>query len=155
MFDIIGMNVREARLSHGWSQRFFASQLNISHQSISRLENGYPVSSHLLKKVAGLLQISLHELYQSPNELKPTNCSIPDNTMSKMLLNSQPLFECVYKEAILRYKFQLKRNGVLLQKDIEGLVEQFFNKKDSYTLSDLVYIGMLANQKTIENAMLL
>ena len=69
MFDIIGINVRESRLSHGWSQRFVASQLNISHQSISRLENGYPVSSHLLKKVAGLLQISLHELYQNKSLL--------------------------------------------------------------------------------------
>lgn len=155
MFDIIGKNIREARLSHGWSQRFVAEQVNISHQSLSRLENGYPVSSHLLKKVAGFLQIPLDILYKEETVTNESTVSIPDNVMTKLILNSQTLVECIYQESVLGYKHQLKRNGILLQKDIENLVKQYFGKKASYTISDLIYIGMLANQKTIENAMVI
>lgn len=151
MFNIIGKNIREARVSRGWSQRFVAEQLNISHQSISRLENGYPVSSQLLKKITGFLQIPINKVYQDNSLNKEKLISIPDAVMTKMIINSQPLVECIYQESVLRYKHQLKQEGILLQEDIESLVVQYFGKKASYTASDLVYIGMLANQKTIQN----
>lgn len=153
MFEIIGRNVREARLSHGWSQRFVAEQINISHQSLSRLENGYPVSSNLLKKIAGFLQIPLNALYKEETVTDESYVSIPDNVMTKLILNCQPLVDAIYQESVLRYKHQLKQNGILLQKDIENLVAQYFSNKTSYSMSDLVYVGMLANQKTLECAM--
>ncbi|MDF2950701.1 MAG: helix-turn-helix transcriptional regulator [Anaerocolumna sp.] len=155
MFDVIGINVRDARISHGWSQRFVASQINVSHQSISRLENGYPVSSSLLKKVVGLLQISLSDVYQDKKDNKTLSYAIPDEVMSKMILNSQPLVECIYNEAVLRYKQQLKKKGILLQEDMEYLIEEYFGKRKSYSMSDLIYAGMLSNQKTLENAILI
>lgn len=153
MFNIIGKNIREARLSRRWSQRFVASQINVSHQSISRLENGYPVSSNLLKKVTGFLQIPLNEVYKEQPSRNECTVSIPDNVMAKMILNSQPLVECIYHESVLRYKCQLKQHGILLQEDIENLIAQHFSNKTSYSMSDLIYVGMLANQKTLDNAM--
>lgn len=153
MFNIIGNNIREARLSHGWSQRFVAKQVNISHQSLSRLENGHSVSSNLLKKVARFLQIPLDALYKEVTVTDESTVSIPDNVMTKLILNSQPLVEAIYQESILRYKHQLRQDGILLQKDIENLVAQYFSNKTSYSMSDLVYVGMLANQKTLECAM--
>lgn len=155
MFDIIGKNIRDARHSRGWSQRFVASQINVSHQSISRLENGCPVSSGLLKKVAGFLQIPLTELYKEQPPRNECTVSIPDDVMVKLILNSQSLVECIYQESILRYKCQLKQHGILLQEDIENLIKQYFNNKASYSLSDLIYVGMLANQKTLECAMMI
>lgn len=153
MFNIIGNNIREARLSHGWSQRFVAEQVNISHQSLSRLENGYPVSSHLLKKVAGFLQTPLDALYKGETTTDESSVSIPDNVMSKLILNSQPLVEAIYQESVFRYKHQLRQDGILLQNDIENLVAQFFSNKQFFSMSDLVYMGMIANQKTLECAM--
>lgn len=153
MFDIIGNNIREARLTRGWSQRFVAGQLNISHQSISRLENGHPVSSGLLKKVAKFLQIPLSEVYKEQPSRSECTVSIPDDVLAKMILNSQPLVECIYNESVLRYKSHLKQHGILLQKDIENMIAQYFSKKASYSIADLIYVGMLANQKTLENAM--
>lgn len=154
MFDIIGKNIRDARLSRGWSQRFVAGQLNISHQTISRLENGCPVSSHMLKKIAGLLQIPLSDVYKEQPLKNESVVSIPDEVMSKMILNCQPLVECIYHESVLRYKAQLKQQAVLLQEDIESLIAQYLNHKASYSLSDLIYVGMLANQKTLEKVMI-
>lgn len=153
MFDVIGKNIREARQTRGWSQRFVAEQINISHQSLSRLENGYPVSARLLKKVAGFLQIPLNELYKEETTATENIVFIPDNVMAKLILNSQPMVEAIYQESVLRYKHQLKQDGILLQKDIENLIAQYFSNKTSYSMSDLVYVGMLANQKTLENAM--
>lgn len=153
MFDVIGKNIREARQARGWSQRFVAEQINISHQSLSRLENGYPVSSHLLKKVAGFLQISLNELYKEEATTIKRTVAIPDNVMAKLILNSQPIVESIYQESVFRYKHQLKQDGILLQKDIENLIAQYFSNKTSYSMSDLIYVGMLANQKTLEYAM--
>lgn len=150
MFDIIGKNIRNARLSRGWSQRFVASQINVSHQSISRLENGFPVSCHLLKKVTGLLQIPLNNVYQEKNTDVEISPIIPDDVMNKMLLSSQPLVECIFREAVLRYKQQLKHNGILLQDDIERIINQYINEKKYYTKSDLIYAGMISNQETIK-----
>lgn len=155
MFEVIGRNVREERISHGWSQRFVASQLNISHQSISRLENGHPVSSHLLKKVTGLLQVSLSDLYQEQKNNEKFKYRIPDDVMKRMILNSQPLVEAIYNESILRFKQELKRNSVLLNDDITQLIKEYFGERKSYNIKDLQYIGMLSNQKTLESIMTL
>lgn len=153
MFDIIGKNIRDARLSRGWSQRFVAGQLNISHQTISRLENGCPVSSSMLKRVAGLLQIPLSEVCKERSLTNEYMVSIPDDAMAKMIINSQPLVECIYHESVLRYKHLLKQHGILLQEDMVNLIAQYFSNNASYSMSDLIYMGMLANQKTLDNAM--
>jgi len=155
MFDVIGKNIRKVRLEHNWSQRFVAGQINISHQSLSRIENGYPVSAHLLKKVAGFLQIPLNELYKEETTATESTVFIPDNVMAKLILNSQSMVEAIYQESVLRYKHQLKQDGILLQKDIENLIAQYFSNKASYSISDLIYVGMLANQKTLEIAMVI
>lgn len=155
MFDVIGKNIREVRQARSWSQRFVAEQINISHQSLSRLENGNPVSSHLLKKVAGFLQIPLNELYKVEATTTERTISIPDDVMTKLILNSQSMVEVIYQESVLRYKRQLKQDGILLQKDIENLIAQYFSNKISYSMSDLIYVGMLANQKTLEIAMVI
>lgn len=59
--------------------------------------------------------------------------TISDEVMSKMILNSQSLLKGIYNEAVLRYKQQLKKKGIILQEDMEHLIKEYFRDKKSYT----------------------
>ena len=46
---VVAENLKNIRISRGWSQKFVADQLGIAQRTISRAETGIMVSKRILK----------------------------------------------------------------------------------------------------------
>ena len=66
----LGQYLRNLRTSHGYTQEYVASQLNIIHQTYSHYETGKrSPSPEILFKLAGIYNISVDDLLQLTIEL--------------------------------------------------------------------------------------
>jgi transcriptional regulator with XRE-family HTH domain len=66
----VAMRVRECRQDAGYSIRELAEMAEVSHVTITHLENGRTVPHpRTLRKIAGALRVSVRELRGRPNHV--------------------------------------------------------------------------------------
>ena len=68
--EIIGYNIRLYRKQRGLTLRSLSSQIGISYQQLSRIENGGGTSSTTLERIADILDIPIENLFQDPKRTK-------------------------------------------------------------------------------------
>ena len=67
---VVAENLKNIRISRGWSQKFVADQLGIAQRTISRAETGIMVSKRILKKLCSLYQVSVSSIYNECEQKK-------------------------------------------------------------------------------------
>lgn len=70
-FESIGNQIREMRVKHGYSQDCLAELLGVSHQAVSRWENGLTAPTvDNIAELCSLFDISFEQLLCLNNEIK-------------------------------------------------------------------------------------
>ncbi len=119
----IGPKVRRLRQIKGMSQKVFASELNISQQAVSKIEQSEIVNEETLDKIAEVLGVSIEAIinfdedaafnnFISKNEIINQRCEVTNNYDSidqvkelyERLLNSE-----IEKNNLLRELLELRK----------------------------------------------
>ena len=62
----IGKNIRIFRKQKGYTLQSLSKQIGITHQQLSRIENGMGTSTHTLERIAAVLDVDMKELMEEP-----------------------------------------------------------------------------------------
>lgn len=148
---IVAENLKNIRISKGWTQKFVADQLGIAQRTVSRVENGIMVSKRILKMLCSLYQVSLSSIYnECEQEMSKGTQIVPDDVAVGLLIRNS-FIQDLEQEVILRYTDSIQKEGLMKRADIERIIPEVLAMKKSYTLADVVTACMLTNQKTLSN----
>ena len=151
MNKMIGYNLKTVRIERGWSQEFVAKEVGISIRSLSRLETGRSVSKKMIKRLCLFYRISVEALYKEEDTSKNTIEAvdlIPEDVLIRLLLSSSFMGE-VQRETILRFNDAIQREALMMREDVEQMISDILTTKKMYTLSDMITVSMIINQKTL------
>lgn len=148
---IVAENLKNIRISKGWTQKFVADQLGIAQRTVSRVETGIMVSKRILKMLCSLYQVSLSSIYnECEQEMSKGTQIVPDDVAVGLLIRNS-FIQDLEQEVILRYTDSIQKEGLMKRADIERIIPEVLAMKKSYTLADVVTACMLTNQKTLSN----
>lgn len=149
--ECIARHLKGERWKRNWSQALVCSNLNISIRTLSRAENGKGISKTTLKKLCSLYQIPISQMYMDVIEKKQQTVDlIPDDVAVRLLCQSTFVGD-IQREAVLRFNDAIQKNAVMLREDIEAILPEVINSKESYSLADIISCCMAVNQRTVRN----
>lgn len=148
---VVAENLKNIRISKGWTQKFVADQLGIAQRTVSRAETGIMISKRILKMLCSLYQVSLSSIYNECEQEMPKGTQIVPEDVAVELLIRNSFIQDLEQEVILRYTDSIQKEGLMKRADIERIIPEVLAMKKSYTLADVVTACMLTNQKTLSN----
>ncbi len=153
---IVGDSLRRERWARNWTQSFVCGQLGISIRTLSRAETGVKVSKPVLKKLCALYQIPLSKLYdgygggeQEAHHREPVDL-IPESVAVALLVKNEFLAD-IQRETIYRYNDRIRKDGIMLRAEVEGILAEVISRKKDYSFADVVSCCMAVNQRTVGN----
>ena len=122
MKETIGRNIRILRNQKGQTLKSLSSRVGITHQQLSRIENGQGTSTATLERIAAVLGVDMKTLIDEPEAtlnkaLPQTKNYVPDQLCNKMYAD---LYANVIKLA----------NDTAIDKFMEDVVENLVKDKD-------------------------
>ncbi len=148
--------LKRERVTRGWSQSFVCGQLGISIRTLSRAETGIKVSKPVLKKLCALYQVPLSRLYdgcgiggQEARHREPVDL-IPESVAVALLVKNEFLAD-IQRETIYRYNDRIRKDGIMLRAEVEGILPEVISRKKDYSFADVVSCCMAVNQRTVRN----
>ncbi len=145
--------LKRERVTRGWTQSFVCGQLGISIRTLSRAETGIKVSKPVLKKLCALYQIPLSKLYgsgeQEARRREPVDL-IPESVAVALLVKNEFLAD-IQRETIYRYNDKIRKDGIMLRAEVEGILAEVISRKKDYSFADVVSCCMAVNQRTVRN----
>ena len=148
---VVAENLKNIRISRGWSQKFVADQLGIAQRTVSRAETGIMVSKRILKMLCSLYQVSLSSIYNECEQEVPKGTQIVPDDIAVGLLIRNSFIQDLEQEVILRYTDNIQKEALMMRADIEKIIPEALTRKTSYTMQDVITACMLTNQKTLSN----
>lgn len=148
---VVAENLKNIRISRGWSQKFVADQLGIAQRTVSRAETGIMVSKRILKMLCSLYQVSLSSIYNEYEQEVPKGRQIVPDDVATALLIKTSFVESFEQEVILRYTDAIQKEALMMREDIEMKLAEVISNKKTYSFSDVVGCCMVINQETIRN----
>ena len=148
---IVAENLKNIRISKGWTQKFVADQLGIAQRTVSRAETGIMVSKRILKMLCSLYQVSLSSIYNEYEQEVPKGTQIVPDDVATALLIKTSFVQNFEQEVILRYTDNIQKKALMKRTDIEQIIPEALTPKESYTKQDVITACMLTNQKTLAN----
>lgn len=135
--DIIGRNIRILRKQKGYTLKSLSKQIGISHQQLSRIENGMGTGTSTLERVAVVLDVDVSTLMEKPETtlkklVPPTKNYVSDQLCNQMYAS---LYENVIKVA----------NDIAIEKYMDEVFETLI------TDVDRIYNFMCYHAGTKEN----
>lgn len=87
--EIIGKNIRILRKQKGQTLQSLSKQIGITHQQLSRIENGFGTSTATLERICVILGVDMKTLVDEPeatlqNSIPRTKNYISDQTCNEM-----------------------------------------------------------------------
>lgn len=149
--SIIAENLKNIRVSKGWSQAFVAGQLGITQRTLSRAECGCGVSNRTLKMLCGLYQVPMASLYNEYEHEIPRGAQVVPDDVAIGLLVKNSFIQDLEQEVVLRYTDVIQKEALMMREDIEKIIPEALTSKKSYSLADVVTACLLTNQKTLAN----
>ena len=146
---ILAENLKNVRVSKGWSQSFVAKQLGIAQRTISRAECGCGVSKRTLKKLCGLYQIGMATLYNEYVQDIPKKESFISDDVAVGILLRNTFIQDLQQEVLLHYTDVIQTEALMKREDVEALLPEIITHKKAYTLTDIIGCCMAINQQTI------
>ncbi len=147
----VAENLKSIRISKGWSQSFVARQLGIAQRTISRAECACGVSKRTLKMLCSLYQVSVTSLYKEDSEELPKRVPIVPEDVVVELLMKHSFTQELEQEVLIRYHDMIQREVLMRREEVEQIISEIFPYKKIYSFMDIITIGMLVNQKTLES----
>ena len=148
---VVAENLKNIRISRGWSQLFVANQLGIAQRTISRAECGCGVSKRTLKMLCSMYQVSVASLYEDCIQEHPKEIQVVPDDVAVGLLIKNSFIKDLEKEVILRYTDTIQKEALMMREDVEQIIPEVLSSKKSYTLVDVITACILTNQKTLSN----
>ncbi|WP_286862263.1 MULTISPECIES: helix-turn-helix domain-containing protein [Sphingobacterium] len=122
--ESIGPKIRKLRQIKGLSQKMFASELSVSQQAVSKLENSDTINEETLQKISDVLGVSIETIANfdedaaftniiEKNEVINQRCDIVNNfdSTEKITALYERLLESEKeKNAILKQLLELKNS---------------------------------------------
>ena len=146
---IVAENLKNIRVSKGWSQKFVADQLGIAQRTISRAECGEQVSKRTLKLLCSLYQVNMATLYNECVQEQTRGTQVVPDDVTTALLIKTSFIQSFEQEVILRYTDTIQKEALMMREDVEQIIPEALTMKKSYSLQDVISACMLVNQKTL------
>lgn len=146
---VVAENLKNIRISRGWSQSFVANQLGIAQRTISRAECGCGCSGRTLRLLTNMYQVHISSLYEikKADEKKYLDI-VPVNVIAGMLANNT-FFSDLEQEVIRRFVELSKREAGMTRDDVNYVVKEALPDKKNYSFDDVVTACLMTNQKTL------
>ena len=151
MNQVVAYNLKVARIRLDWSQAFVSNLTGLSIRSISRAETGHSVSKSTLKRLCALYHIDISSLYEPVHEQKMVKVDLVPESIALGLLMKNSFISDLQRETILRFSHNIRKDALMNREDVEAILPDIINKKQSYTLADIVACCLAVNQQTIHN----
>ena len=151
MNQVVAYNLKVARIRFDWSQAFVSNLTGLSIRSISRAETGHSVSKSTLKRLCALYRIDISSLYEPMHEEKMVKVDLVPESIALGLLMKNSFISDLQRETILRFSHNIRKDALMNREDVEEILPDIINKKQSYTLADIVACCLAVNQQTIHN----
>ncbi|MGN0318297.1 MAG: helix-turn-helix domain-containing protein [Lachnospira sp.] len=148
---IVAENLKNIRVGKGWSQAFVANQLGIAQRTISRAECGCGVSKRTLKMLCSMYQVSVASLYEDCIQEHPKEIQVVPDDVAVGLLIKNSFIQDLEREVILRYTNTIQKEALMMREDVEQIIPEVLSSKKLYTLTDIITVCMVVNQKTLSN----
>ena len=146
---VVAENLKNIRISKGWSQSFVANQLGIAQRTISRAECGCGVSKRTLEMLCSMYQVSVASIYGKCVQEEPREVQIIPDDVAVGLLIRNSFIQDLEQEVILRYTDTIQKEALMMREDVERIIPEALSHKKSYTLADVITACMMVNQKTL------
>ena len=110
----VAKNIKQLRLSKGWTQEFLAKKLHISTAACSKIENGYiDINASRLIELRDIFQISMKDLLmvtpRIPDAFKTLQSQIKDR--EREIVNLQKLLISLHEEIKNRTNIQVNASA--------------------------------------------
>jgi len=126
--ETIGKNIRIIRKSKGLTLQSLSKQVGVSHQQLSRIENGLGTSSSTLERIAAVLEVDIKNLMEEPNETLQNSVPQIKDYVSQQFCNQ--MYARLYEDVIK------PTNDMVLDKFMEDVIEKIV--KDTQKIGDLI-----------------
>ncbi len=141
MKDIIGKNIRILRKQRGQTLKSLAEQIGITHQQLSRIENGGGTSTTTLERIAAVLGVDMPVLIDEPEANLQKSISKYRNYVTEMVCQSmyaklltdiiKPANDVVLEHYLSEVYEKITLNSIL----IRNLMCAHAGNKDAYTFT--------------------
>jgi len=129
MRDTIGRNIRILRKQKGYTLQSMSKAIRITHQQLSRIENGGGTSTATLERIAAVLGVDISTLIDEPESTLQRVLPQTKSYISEQLC--QQLYNRMYNDVIKVV------NDVTLDKFMEDVTEKLIKNKDK--IRNLLY----------------
>lgn len=141
----IGRNIRILRKEKGMTLQSLSKQIGISHQQLSRIENGLGTSTSTLERIAAVLEVDMKILMDEPEVTLKRSISSTRNFVTNQFCNQlyAKIFSDVIKPVndatIERFINEIFEYIVKDKKKIRNIMCEHVGSKNSYqfTVSEL------------------
>ncbi len=121
MKETIGRNIRILRKQKGQTLKSLSSQIGVTHQQLSRIENGQGTSTATLERISAVLGVDMKTLIDEPEAnlhkvLPQTKNYVPDQLCNQMYAD-------LYANVIKR------TNDIAIGKFMEEVIEKLVKDK--------------------------
>ena len=119
---VVAENLKNIRISKGWSQSFVANQLGIAQRTISRAECGCGVSKRTLEMLCSMYQVSVASLYEDCIQEYPKEIQVVPDDVAVGLLIKNSFIQDLEQEVILRYTDTIQKEALMMREDVEQII---------------------------------
>lgn len=126
--ETIGKNIRIIRKNRGLTLQNLSKQIGITHQQLSRIENGMGTSTATLERIATILEVDMQDLMKEPNETLHNTIPQTKNYISDQFRNQ--MYARLYEDVIK------PTNDMVLDRFMEDVVENLV--KDTQKIRNLM-----------------
>ena len=126
--ETIGKNIRIIRKNKGLTLQNLSKQIGITHQQLSRIENGMGTSTSTLERVATILEVDMQDLMQEPSETLQNSIPQVKDYVSEQFRNQ--MYARLYEDIIK------PTNDMVLDKFMEEIIEKIV--KDTQKIRNLM-----------------
>lgn len=116
MKDNIGKNIRILRKQNGHTLQSLSKQIGITHQQLSRIENGSGTSTSTLERIAAILGVDIPILIDEPEATLHRSIQQTRNFIPEQICNA--IYAKLYSDVIK------PANDTAIDKFMEDVIEQ-------------------------------
>ena len=140
--DIIGKNIRIIRKQRGQTLKSLSEQIGITHQQLSRIENGSGTSTSTLERIAEILNVDMSALIDNPNETLRKSITQSRNYVPESVCQSMyakllyDFIKPVNDTTLHNYLDEIYEKIALNPRLIRNLMCKHAGKQESYNFTD-------------------
>lgn len=136
--DIIGKNIRILRKQKGQTLQSLSRQIGITHQQLSRIENGSGTSTSTLERIAAILDVDMKDLMEEPEttlkaSIPQTRNFVPDQMRNQLYTKLYTtIIKPVNDTSVTNFVYEVFDKLVKDRVKIHDLMCAHVGVKDSY-----------------------